>query len=122
MRLTTSALNHQPEAQHPKSSAIHKLAGRLPHLVARRYTYCNATIPSLSEDKRTHREHCESGASDPKPTSLAPKVTASTILFGKRVGYLSGTTAVASISKSSSGIASFTICTAVEAGGALVSK
>jgi hypothetical protein len=23
---------HQPEAQHPKSSAIHKLAGRLPHL------------------------------------------------------------------------------------------
>jgi hypothetical protein len=25
-------LNHQPEAQHPKSSAIHKLAGRLPHL------------------------------------------------------------------------------------------
>jgi hypothetical protein len=26
-------LNHQPEAQHPKSSAIHKLAGRLPHLL-----------------------------------------------------------------------------------------
>jgi hypothetical protein len=25
-------LNHQPEAQHPKSPAIHKLAGRLPHL------------------------------------------------------------------------------------------
>jgi hypothetical protein len=24
--------HHQPEAQHPKSSAIHKLAGRLPHL------------------------------------------------------------------------------------------
>jgi hypothetical protein len=27
-----TSLNHQPEAQHPKSSAIHKLAGRLPHL------------------------------------------------------------------------------------------
>jgi hypothetical protein len=25
-------LNHQPEAQHPKSSAFHKLDGRLPHL------------------------------------------------------------------------------------------
>jgi hypothetical protein len=27
-----TSLNHQPEAQHPKSPAIHKLAGRLPHL------------------------------------------------------------------------------------------
>jgi hypothetical protein len=37
-------LNHQPEAQHPKSSAIHKLAGRLPHLIPRyRSNYCNAT-------------------------------------------------------------------------------
>jgi hypothetical protein len=26
--------HHQPEAQHPKSSAIHKNAGRLPHLWA----------------------------------------------------------------------------------------
>jgi transposase InsO family protein len=26
------SFHHQPEAQHPKSSAIHKLAGRLPHL------------------------------------------------------------------------------------------
>jgi hypothetical protein len=26
--------HHQPEAQHPKSSAIHKIAGRLPHLSA----------------------------------------------------------------------------------------
>jgi hypothetical protein len=31
---------------------------------ARCYTYCNATIPSLSGDKRTPREHCESGAPD----------------------------------------------------------
>ena len=30
---TRTSLNHQPEAQHPKSSAIHKLAGRLPHLL-----------------------------------------------------------------------------------------
>ena len=27
-----TSFHHQPEAQHPKSSAIHKLAGRLPHL------------------------------------------------------------------------------------------
>src|SRR5271154_4799222 len=32
---TRTSLNHQPEAQHPKSSAIHKLAGRLPHLSGR---------------------------------------------------------------------------------------
>jgi hypothetical protein len=28
-----TSFHHQPEAQHPKSSAIHKLAGRLPHLL-----------------------------------------------------------------------------------------
>ena len=27
-----TSFHHQPEAQHPNSSAIHKLAGRLPHL------------------------------------------------------------------------------------------
>jgi hypothetical protein len=27
-----TSLNHQPEVHHPKSPAIHKLAGRLPHL------------------------------------------------------------------------------------------
>jgi hypothetical protein len=27
--------HHQPEAQHPKSPAIHKIADRLPHLSAR---------------------------------------------------------------------------------------
>jgi hypothetical protein len=27
-----TSFHHQPEAQHPKSSAIHKLLGRLPHL------------------------------------------------------------------------------------------
>jgi hypothetical protein len=29
-----TSFHHQPEAQHPNSSAIHKLAGRLPHLLA----------------------------------------------------------------------------------------
>src|SRR5262249_38718624 len=29
-----TSFHHQPEAQHPKSSAIHKNAGRLPHLLA----------------------------------------------------------------------------------------
>jgi hypothetical protein len=29
-----TSFHHQPEAQHPKSSAIHKIAGRLPHLCA----------------------------------------------------------------------------------------
>jgi hypothetical protein len=28
-----TSFHHQPEAQHPNSSAIHKLAGRLPHLL-----------------------------------------------------------------------------------------
>ena len=28
-----TSFHHQPEAQHPKSSAIHKLVGRLPHLI-----------------------------------------------------------------------------------------
>jgi hypothetical protein len=32
-RLCYTRIHHQPEAQHPKSSAIHKLAGRLPHLL-----------------------------------------------------------------------------------------
>jgi hypothetical protein len=30
-----TSFHHQPEAQHPKSSAIHKLVGRLPHLSTR---------------------------------------------------------------------------------------
>src|SRR3974390_3218472 len=32
---TVTSFHHQPEAQHPISSAIHKNAGRLPHLRAR---------------------------------------------------------------------------------------
>src|SRR5262249_16795724 len=30
--LPRTSLHHQPEAQHPKSSATHNIAGRLPHL------------------------------------------------------------------------------------------
>src|ERR1035437_1259103 len=33
-----TSFHHQPEAQHPKSSAIHKLAGRLPHLLGHKRT------------------------------------------------------------------------------------
>src|SRR5262249_56980639 len=32
-RTTVTPFHHQPEAQHPKSSAIHNNAGRLPHLL-----------------------------------------------------------------------------------------
>jgi len=32
--ITVTSFHHQPEAQHPISSAIHKNAGRLPHLLA----------------------------------------------------------------------------------------
>src|SRR5262249_33569546 len=39
-------------SQHPKSSATHNIAGRLPH---------------LSGVKRTLRLHCEMSANDPKP-------------------------------------------------------
>jgi hypothetical protein len=31
-------ISPNPEAQHPKSSAIHKLAGRLPHLIGTKQT------------------------------------------------------------------------------------
>jgi hypothetical protein len=38
-----TSFHHQPEAQHPKSSAFHKLAGRLPHLLRHERTFRNAT-------------------------------------------------------------------------------
>src|SRR5208282_6177402 len=47
---TRTSLNHQPEAQHPKSSAIHKLAGRLPHL-----PNCCVRQPTLGASKRSER-------------------------------------------------------------------
>src|SRR5262249_52167398 len=41
-----TSFHHQPEAQHPNSSAIHKLVGRLPHLLG---------------VKRTSHRSCERG-------------------------------------------------------------
>jgi hypothetical protein len=41
-----TSFHHQPEAQHPNSSAIHKLAGRLPHLLG-------AKLPSPERDRKT---------------------------------------------------------------------
>jgi hypothetical protein len=38
-----TSFHHQPEAQHPKSPAIHKLAGRLPHLSAVKQTFAKST-------------------------------------------------------------------------------
>src|SRR5262249_47610986 len=35
-----TSFHHQPEAQHPNSSAIHKLVGRLPHLLGVKRTCC----------------------------------------------------------------------------------
>src|SRR3974390_988610 len=32
-RTSVTSFHHQPEAQHPKSSAIHNIAGRLSHLL-----------------------------------------------------------------------------------------
>jgi hypothetical protein len=42
--VTTDLLHHQPEAQHPKSLAINKNAGRLPHL--------SEAIQTLSRHRR----------------------------------------------------------------------
>jgi hypothetical protein len=40
-----TSFHHQPEAQHPKYSAIHKNAGRLPHLLAKSEHRCLAVYP-----------------------------------------------------------------------------
>ena len=41
-----TSFHHQSEAQHPKSSAIHKYAGRLPHLwVMSRHRVTSASCP-----------------------------------------------------------------------------
>ena len=48
-----TSFHHQPEAQHPKSSAIHKYAGRLPHLwVMSRHRVPSASCPFFPS-KRT---------------------------------------------------------------------
>ena len=42
-----TSFHHQPEAQHPKSPAIHKPAGRLPHLFLQKSGQ-SKTIPAVS--------------------------------------------------------------------------
>jgi hypothetical protein len=48
-----TSFHHQPEAQHPKSSAIHKLAGRLPHLLGVKRTWRLIVRMSAFDPKRT---------------------------------------------------------------------
>jgi hypothetical protein len=50
-----TSFHHQPEAQHPKSSAFHKLAGRLPHLSAQtRQRYARAKFFFLTKGAASH--------------------------------------------------------------------
>jgi hypothetical protein len=42
-----TSFHHQPEAQHPNSSAIHKLAGRLPHLSEAQRTSAQGVIQDV---------------------------------------------------------------------------
>jgi hypothetical protein len=46
-RTTVTPFHHQPEAQHLKSLAIHKNAGRLPHLGAKNRTHAAQQRSSL---------------------------------------------------------------------------
>src|SRR5215203_5625685 len=63
-----TSFHHQPEAQHPKSSAINKPAGRLPHLLAQsRHELVHCTCPLLGV-KRTSRLRAVMSANDPKRT------------------------------------------------------
>jgi hypothetical protein len=52
-----TSFHHQPEAQHPKSSAIHNYAGRLPHLwvdaVEKRFSRCKQA--TLIQDRSLAR-------------------------------------------------------------------
>src|SRR6201988_4536246 len=52
-RTTVTPFHHQPEAQHPKSSAIHKLPGRLPHLLGVKRTSSPGASMSAFDPKRT---------------------------------------------------------------------
>ena len=50
-----TSFHHQPEAQHPKSSAIHNDAGRLPHLLAQSghaLLHCKCLL--LTQSGRAH--------------------------------------------------------------------
>ena len=50
---TVTSFHHQPEAQHPISSAIHKNAGRLPHLLARGEATTQRDLLPLGEGVRS---------------------------------------------------------------------
>ena len=50
-----TSFHHQPEAQHPKSSAINKPAGRLPHLLALSGQTDRLCVCPLLGVKRTSR-------------------------------------------------------------------
>jgi hypothetical protein len=76
-----TSFHHQPEAQHPKSSAIHKIAGRLPH---------------LSGHSRHGLTRCWFGsvANDPKRASLwrcIKRLDAYSITLSARESSVSGT-------------------------------
>jgi hypothetical protein len=48
-----TSFHHQPEAQHPKYSAIHNNAGRLPHLLTQS-EHSVLRIVATQNDGRTH--------------------------------------------------------------------
>ncbi len=50
--VTRTSFHHQPEAQHPKSLAIHKSAGRLPHLLGVKRTLQFDRAMSASDPER----------------------------------------------------------------------
>jgi hypothetical protein len=61
-----TSFHHQPEAQHPKFSAINKNAGRLPHLF------------------RRYRGHSGHPSDRPKPTLLTDTVEKGLALIGEQ--------------------------------------
>src|SRR3974390_2590220 len=61
---TVTSFHHQPEAQHPISSAIHKNAGRLPHLSARSGHSLALLRCLLLRVKRTYTRHALMAAND----------------------------------------------------------
>src|SRR6516225_9504548 len=59
---TVTPFHHQPEAQHLKSLAIHKNAGRLPHLWVISGHRTRLTSCPLYPQKRTSGECCRTSA------------------------------------------------------------
>ena len=52
-----TSFHHQPEAQHPKSLAINKLAGRLPHLWVISDILAMSALGPLYPDSGHHSGH-----------------------------------------------------------------